>query len=60
MQFLTRDSIRLRKDMESSMLEAVVENHCSVRYVVRIIARGIVPNIRVVVDPRYIVLKGHR
>eukprot|EP00253_Pinus_taeda_P025534 PITA_25534 len=35
MQFLTRDSIQLKKDMESSKLEAVVENHCSVGYVLK-------------------------
>jgi len=40
MQFLTRDSIQLRRDMESSKLEVVVGNHCSVGYVVRIIVRG--------------------
>jgi len=48
MQFLTRNSIHLRRDMESSRLEAVVGNHCNVGYVVRIIVRGIFHNIRVV------------
>ena len=38
--------------MESNKLEALVGNHCSVGYVVRIIIRGIVCSIRVVVDPR--------
>eukprot|EP00253_Pinus_taeda_P036167 PITA_36167 len=33
MQFLTRDSIQLRRDMERRRLEVVVGNHCSVGYV---------------------------
>ena len=58
-QFLTRDSIQLRRDMESNMLEAVVGNHYSVGYVVRIIIRGIFHRIRVVVDPISIVYRRH-
>ena len=57
MYFLTRGSIQLRKDLERSKLEAVVGNHCSDGYAVRIIVRGIVRSIRVVLDPIYIVLK---
>jgi len=57
MQFLTRDSIQLRRDVESNKIETVVGNHCSVGYVVRIIARGIVYSIIVVVEPRYRVLR---
>jgi len=59
MNFLTRDSIQLRRDMEINMLEVVVENDCSVRYVVRIIVRRIDHSIRVVVDLRSIVLRRH-
>ena len=59
-QFLTSYSIQLRRDMESGMLEAVVGNHCSVGYVVRIIIRGIVHSIIVVVDSISIVLRRHR
>jgi len=40
MHFLTRDSIQWRRDMESSRLAAVVENHYSVGYVVRTIVEG--------------------
>ena len=58
-QFRTRNSIQLRRDMERSRLEMVVGNHCSVGYVVRIIIRGIIRSIRVVVDPKYIVLRRH-
>lgn len=43
--------------MEGSRVEAVVGNHCSVRYGVRIIVRGIVRSIKVVVDPISIVLR---
>jgi len=57
MHFLTTDSIQLRRDMERNMLAVVVGNHCSVGYVVRIIVRGIVYSIRVVVEFRSIVLK---
>ena len=42
--------------MEIYKLYAMVGNHCSVGYVVRIIVRGIVRSVRVVVDPRSIVL----
>jgi len=49
----------MRNDLESNRLETVVENQCSVGYVVRIIIRGIVHSIRVVVDPRSIVLGRH-
>ena len=59
MKFLTKDSIQLRRDRESSRLDAVVGNHCNVGYVVRIIIRGIACSIRVVVDPRYTVLRRH-
>jgi len=58
MYFLTRSSIQLRRDMESSELEVMVENCCSIEYVARIIVRGIVFIIRVV-DPRFIVLRRH-
>jgi len=57
MQFLTRDSIKLRRDAERNRLKPVVGNHCSVGYVVRIIIRGIFHSIRVVVDPKYLVLR---
>jgi len=52
MEFFRRYLIQLRKDIESSRLEAVVGNHYNVSYVVRIIIRGIFHIIRVVVDPR--------
>eukprot|EP00253_Pinus_taeda_P032225 PITA_32225 len=41
--------------MESGMPEAMVGNHCSVGYVVRIIIRGLFHSIRVVVGPISIV-----
>jgi len=59
MQFLTRDSIQLIRDMGRNKLEAEVGNHCSVGYVVRIIIRVIVHSIGVVVHPKSIVLKRH-
>jgi len=43
--------------MERSKLEAVVGKHYSFGYVVRIIVRGIVCSIKVVVEPRSIVLR---
>ena len=55
---LTRSSIQLRRNMERNRLDMVVENHCSVGYVARIIVRGIFCSIKVV-DPRYIVLGRH-
>ena len=58
-QFLTRDSIQLRRDVDSSKLEAVVGNHCSVGYVVSIIVGGIVHGIILVEDPRSTVLRIH-
>jgi len=45
--------------MERSRLEAVVGNHCSVGYVVRIILRRIVCSIRVVVDPISTAIRRH-
>lgn len=63
MWFLTRSLIQLRRDIDCSrernILELMVEHRCSVGYVARIIARGIVHSIRVV-DPRYIVLRMRR
>ena len=49
--------MQLRKNAKRSKLEAVVGNHYSVGYVVRIIVRGIVHSIRVVLNPRSIVLR---
>jgi len=45
--------------MESSGIEAVVGNHCSAGYMVRIIIKGIVRSTRVVIDPRFTVLRRH-
>ena len=47
MQFLTRNSIQLRRDMEGSRLETVVRNHCNVGFVENITIRRIVHCIRV-------------
>lgn len=58
-QFLIRDSIQLRRDMECSRQEAVVGNHYIFGYVIRIKLRGIVCGIIVVVDYIFIFLMRH-
>ena len=58
-QFLTRDSIQLRREVERSKLEAVIGNHYSVEYVVRIIVRGIFCSIRVVVGLTSNIIRRH-
>lgn len=56
MWFLTRSSIQLGRELERKKLKVMVEHHCSVRYVARIIVRGTICNIRVV-ETRSIVHK---
>ncbi len=59
MYSLTRSSIQLRRDMERSRLEVMVEDHCSVGYVAMIIVRRIIHYTREV-GLIYIVLRRHK